>query len=197
MPLTLPDEIRTARLVLRRPVMADAEAIFAGYATDPEVSRYLTWRPHGSVADTRAHISYFASLWDAGDRRSYVIDAADCPCAGGIDLRLADDGRSVVFGYVLRRDRWGRGLMAEALAACVERALAHPGVWRAWAYCDVDNPASGRVMEKAGMQFEGILRCWSMHPNVDPFRPRDCRVYARVRPDSPAPGYVGSRRLGL
>ncbi|BBK32443.1 RimJ/RimL family protein N-acetyltransferase [Stella humosa] len=194
--MAFPEEIRTDRLVLRRPGEADAEAIFAGYGRDPEVSRYLTWRPHRSIDDTRAYIAWLAQNWAAGTHRTYVIDAPARMCAGGIDLRIADEGRSVVFGYVLRRDLWGLGLMTEALSACVELALAQPGVWRAWAYCDIDNPASGRVMEKAGMTFEGILRCWSLHPNVDPVVPRDCRVYAKVRRPSPAPGYVGTTRLG-
>ncbi len=194
--MAFPEHLRTARLVLRRPVPADAEPIFAGYARDPEVSRYLTWRPHRSIDDTRSHIAYFSRLWEGGDRRSYVIDAEGCPCAGGIDLRWTDEGRSVTFGYVLRRDHWGRGLMTEALSACIEVALADPGVWRAWAYCDVDNPASGRVMEKAGMTFEGVLRRWALHPNVDPRRPRDCRAYARVRTEPAAPGYDGTVRYG-
>ncbi|BBK37756.1 alanine acetyltransferase [Allostella sp. ATCC 35155] len=185
--MPFPAEIRTARLRLRRPAPEDAEAVHAGYARDPEVSRYLSWRPHRSLGETRAAIAFFMQLWDMPDRRSYVIDAADAPCVGGIDLRMTDDGRGVAFGYVLRRDRWGQGLMTEALSAGLDAALAVPGVWRAWAYCDVANPASARVMEKAGMQFEGVLRRWALHPNVDPLRPRDCRVYSRVRGDPPRP----------
>jgi RimJ/RimL family protein N-acetyltransferase len=179
--VAFPAEIRTARLLLRRPDVADARQVFDNYASDPEVSRYLTWRPHRSLVDTRSAIAHFGQLWSSEDRRSYVIDAPGSPCAGGMDLRLTDEGRSVVFGYVLARPLWGQGYMTEALAASLAAALSLPGVWRAWAYCDVDNPASGRVMEKAGMAFEGILRRWALHPNVDPVRPRDCRIYARVR----------------
>ena len=188
--MAFPEEIRTERLALRCPSPADAERVFDNYARDPEVSRYLTWRPHRSIDDTHAAIAFFMRQWSSGDRRSYVIDAPDFPCAGGMDLRLADEGRSVVFGYVLARPLWGKGYMTEALTASVEAALSVPGVWRAWAYCDVDNPASGRVMEKAGMGFEGILRRWALHPNVDPVRPRDCRIYARLREENSAPGYI-------
>lgn len=182
--MPFPSEIRTPRLLLRRPVPADAPAIHTGYACDPEVVRYLTWQPHGSVEETAAHIAFFTEQWDLGLRHAYAIDTDDRPCVGGIELRLADEGRSVVFGYVLRRDHWGRGLMTEALRAGIAAAFAVPGVWRAWAYCDVDNPASGRVMEKAGMTCEGVLRRWALHPNVDPVRPRDCRIYAAVRDES-------------
>ncbi len=188
--MAFPEDIRTARLVMRRPATADAERVFANYARDPEVSRYLTWRPHRSLIDTRSALANFRQMWTSDDRRSYAIDAPGLPCAGGIDLRVTDEGRSVVFGYVLARPLWGQGYMTEALVAAVEVAFSLPGVWRAWAYCDVANPASGRVMEKAGMRFEGVLRRWALHPNVDPVRPRDCRIYARVREENSAPGYV-------
>src|SRR5258707_1279376 len=60
--------------------------------------------------------------------------------------------------YVLARSYWGQGLMTEALAWLVDWALKQPAIRRAWAMCDVDNPNSARVMEKAGMQREGIRR---------------------------------------
>jgi RimJ/RimL family protein N-acetyltransferase len=55
-----------------------------------------------------------------------------------------------------------------------------PEIFRAWAFCDVDNPASARVMEKAGMTREGILRRWHVAPNLGP-EPRDCIVCARAK----------------
>ena len=67
-----------------------------------------------------------------------------------------------------------------ALAIWIEWALDQDGIWRADACCDVENPASARVMEKTRMTFEGVLRRWSVHPNGGP-EPRDCRFYAKVR----------------
>jgi ribosomal-protein-alanine N-acetyltransferase len=49
-----------------------------------------------------------------------------------------------------------------------------------WAVCDVDNLASARVLEKAGMGREGRLRRWVLHPNVSA-APRDCWCYAHVK----------------
>ena len=66
------------------------------------------------------------------------------------------------------------------VAAVVDWALTQQGLWRIWAVCDVQNPASARVMEKAGMQREGVLRRWITHPNVS-HEPRDCLCYALVR----------------
>ena len=58
--------------------------------------------------------------------------------------------------------------------------LKQDDVFRVWATCDVDNPASARVLEKAGFEFEGILRKWDEHPNVAPGR-RDALCYSRAK----------------
>jgi RimJ/RimL family protein N-acetyltransferase len=83
-------------------------------------------------------------------------------------------------GYVLARPYWGRGYMTEALRALIAWALKQKSIFRVWAVCDVDNIASARVMEKAGMQREGRLKRWSVHPNLSP-EPRDSYCYAIVK----------------
>ena len=70
--------------------------------------------------------------------------------------------------------------MTEAVRAVVSWAISEREVYRVWAVCDVENPASARVMEKAGMQEEGILRRWTMHPNSSD-EPRDCYCYAMTK----------------
>ena len=70
--------------------------------------------------------------------------------------------------------------MTEALRAVVTWALAEPGVFRIGAVCDVDDPASARVMEKAGLVREGLLGGWMVHPNVSA-EPRDCFIYGLAR----------------
>ena len=108
-------------------------------------------------------------------------------------LRSRDDGRLhgvfevrqpalhwLGYGYLPARPAWGRGLMVEALTAVVAWGLSQPGVWRVGDVCDVDNLASARVMEKAGLAREALLRRWSVHPNVSD-EPRDCFSYVRSR----------------
>jgi RimJ/RimL family protein N-acetyltransferase len=82
-------------------------------------------------------------------------------------------------GYVLGRAHWRRGFMSEALRAVVGAVLARDGIYRVWAVCDVENVASARVLEKAGLTREGVLRRWSLHPNISDV-PRDCYVYAAI-----------------
>ncbi len=90
------------------------------------------------------------------------------------------EGHKAELGYVLARSYWGNGYMTEAVSAVVDWLLSVPEVHRVWAVCDTANLASARVMEKVGMTREGILKRWTVHPNVSS-EPRDCFVYARVR----------------
>lgn len=62
----------------------------------------------------------------------------------------------------------------------MEWALAQSTIWRAWAFCDVENPGSVRVMEKAGLVRESVLRRWHVCPTLGP-EPRDCIIGAKVR----------------
>jgi [ribosomal protein S5]-alanine N-acetyltransferase len=174
-----PGTLTTARLRLRRPAAGDAAAIFAAYAQDPEVTRYLTWRPHASVDHTRAFLRRCAEGWRDGTEFSWVLSLREGEQLVGM-LALRPEGHRVNLGYVLARPFWGQGLMPEAARAIVDWALTEPDVYRVWAVCDVENTASARVLDKIGMTREGVLRRWILHPNAGD-GPRDCLCYARVR----------------
>ena len=179
MSVTPPTTFTTARLHLRLPVLDDAPTLFARYTQDPEVARYMVWRPHTSVVEAERFLQRCAAVWADNTGFPFVIERlADGLLLGMIEFRV--DDFKAEFGYVLARDAWGAGYMSEALTCLVDWVLAQPTIYRAAAFHDVDNPASGRVMAKAGMAYEGLLRRFSIHPNVSD-APRDCHVYARVR----------------
>ena len=172
--------ITTARLVLRPPVLADAEAIFSSYGQDPDVTRYLIWRPHASLEDTRAFVQTCIDAWAGGVRLPWVITrAGDGRLLGMLEARI-DDGFKVSVGYVLAREHWGHGYTPEALRAVIDQFWQQPDVFRIWAICDVENPASARVMQKVGMVYEGTLRRFVRHPNAGA-EPRDAHCYALTR----------------
>ncbi len=178
--LTPPEPHETARLLLRRPALEDAGPIFRAYASDPAVVRFLSWRPHLDEGETRAFLRSRLDAWAAGRSYAHVLAARDEPAVPIGKIELGPTAHGVSFGYVLGRQHWGRGPMPEALAALAGWSLAQPRVWRAYAFCDAENRASARTMEKAGMAFEGVLLRWLVQPNVAP-APRDCLIYARVR----------------
>lgn len=180
MPARPPTTFATARLIGRPPRAEDAPAVFAAYAADREVTRYLSWAAYTEVEPLARFLGECAERWRQGEGHlAWLLcpSGTDTPI-GSIGLEVT--GSRVVFGYVLGRAHWGRGLAAEALRPLIDWALAQPGIYRAWAFCDVDNPASARVMEKAGMVREGILRRWHSCPELGS-EPRDCIVCARVK----------------
>lgn len=171
------ETIATERLILRKPKRSDAGAIYRNYGRDPEVTRYLLWEPHGDIADTHAFLGGLAERMAAGTELAWVLTEPGDPDAFGM-INAVLEPPGAMIGYVLARNRWGRGYMAEALRAVIDECLARDEIWRAWAYCSVKNPQSARVMEKAGMVYEGTLRRWSRRPGQEP---DDCKVYATVR----------------
>ncbi len=176
---TPPVMIGTDRLLLRRPTLADASAMFAGWARDIEAVRYLGGPRHATVAESEAHIVRCEAAWVGGAAFvHFLVDRATGDVIGSLASRPDDHG--VNFGYVLRREAWGHGYMVEALDAIAGWWLAEGAVFRAWATCHVDNVQSARVLEKAGFTLEGTLRRWGRNPNVSA-EPCDHRCYSRVR----------------
>jgi len=179
--IAFPTRFTTDRLVLRPIAEADAAAAFAEYAADPLVTRYLTWVPHDSEQSCAAFFAEHAMRHSSGALGAYAITLRDNGrLIGAFDLRSDAAGHRVDFGYVLGRAHWRLGYMSEALTRVVGWTLAQPTIYRTWAVTDVENVASARTMEKAGLVREGVLRRWLVHPNLGP-EPRDCFCYARVR----------------
>ena len=171
-----PETYETLRLQLRKPVLADAEVIFNQYAQDADVTKYLTWNPNSNVEETRDFVRSCLRSWQEG--RSFhwaIVRQKDGQLIGMITARV--EGHKWELGYVLARAYWGRGYMTEAVTSLIDWALKQPFIFRVWSVCDLDNPASARVMEKAGMRCEGVLRRWSVHPNIGS-TPRDSYCYS-------------------
>jgi RimJ/RimL family protein N-acetyltransferase len=97
---------------------------------------------------------------------------------GMLELRI--DGPRADLGYVIAREYWGNGYATEITKSVIEWAMAQESIFRVWATCDIENLASARVLEKAGMQREGILRRYIIHPNISN-EPRDSYCYSVVK----------------
>jgi len=171
-----PKSLKTERLRLRKAKLADADLIFREYAQDPEVTKYVSWRAHQNLEETREYVQMCLLAWDVGKAFHWVIESAeDKQVMGMIIARV--NAEKWELGYVLARPHWRQGYMTEALKGIIAWALKQKDIHRVWAVCDVDNIASARVMEKIGMQREGILHRWSVHPNLSA-EPRDSFCYA-------------------
>lgn len=184
MPTNAPEHIETARLILRRPLREDADAIFRRYANDPESTRYLAWPRHRTLQDTLQFLAFSDAEWDHSPGGPYLIELRESrQVIGSTGIAFETEYRAST-GYVLARDLWGRGFASEALLGIVGVCTA-VGLARLHAMCHVEHAASCRVLEKCGFQREGILRRHTAFPNLD--RPNldqqglcDVVSYARV-----------------
>ncbi len=174
-----PEIIETERLTLRKPRLDDAPAVFMGWAQNAEVTRYLTWRPHENIEQSESMLRNAIASWDGDARFPFMITLKEnSKVVGMIDPRI--EGPKIGIGYVMNRAYQGKGYMTEATRAIIDWAFQQPSIYRVYATTDVDNIASQRVMEKAGMMREGLLRKYTLHPNTSDL-PRDCYIYAIVK----------------
>ena len=174
-----PTTIETARLILRKPVTGDAEAMFAAYASDAAVTRHLGWPRHRTIDDTRGFLAFSTAEWERWPAGPYLVCARDDRrVLGGSGLAFETPHRAST-GYVLARDAWGRGYATETLRAIVATAV-DLGVQRLYALCHPEHRASARVLEKCGFELEGTLRRHSEFPNLEVGVPRDVLCYAAV-----------------
>ena len=173
-----PDRIETARLVLRKPMAADAEDIFARYASDPEVTRYLGWPRHRSIEQTRCFLAWSESEWSRWPAGPYLIESPAGELLGSTGLAF-ETPEVAATGYVLARDQWGCGYATEALSAMVI-AGGNLGVRRLYAMVHPDHRASIRVLEKCGFALEERLPGFAEFPNLGSSRQEDSLRYVRV-----------------
>ena len=172
-----PLTIQTERLLLRKPKSSDAAEIFRRYASDAEVTRYLSWARHTTVDDTLAFLEFSDAEWDRWPAGPYLIcSLADGSLLGSTGLAFELPFRANT-GYVLARDAWGRGYASEALLA-MRQTAADLGVERLYACCHPQHSASRRVLEKGGFELEGTLRRHSEFPNLEPGFAEDVVSYA-------------------
>ena len=152
--------IETHRLILRQFRIEDAEDMFSNWASDPEVTKFLTWPTHSSVDVTRMVLNDWISRYDDGGFFNWAIEWKETGrVIGNIAVvKLNEQTDAADMGYCMSRAFWGRGIMPEALRAVMDYLFDTVGVSRIAACHDVNNPKSGKVMEKAGMNLEGIFR---------------------------------------
>lgn len=140
----------TNRLVLRPFRIGDAEAMYKNWTCDERVARYCRWHPHKSIAETEDYLKFCI---DAEYCWAITLKDKNEPI-GAIDLVGINSVGVHEIGYVLMYEHWGQGLMTEAVKAVIEELFSN-GFDKIGACHNIDNPASGRVMEKSGMVYVG------------------------------------------
>jgi ribosomal-protein-alanine N-acetyltransferase len=155
--------VETDRLRLRSIEEDDADRLFEIYG-DAETMRHVgrTGRPVVDIAAAQRAVetlrgneaAHGFSLWALDER-------GGDPLVGVAGLAIVEGvGPDIEAAYILRRDRWGRGYATEALRAVLEIGHGQLGLERIVALAYLENDASRRVMEKAGMQPDGTVEAY-------------------------------------
>lgn len=152
--LALHSQIEGDRIYLRPIQLSDAEDMHE-YASDEETTRFV-FDPHESLEDTKENI---AKYFLASPLGKYAIVLKEShKMIGTIDLRVEEDHKKAEIGYTLSKAFWNKGYMTEAGKLVVHLGFEVLGLERIFAFHDVRNAASGRVLEKLGMTYEGTIR---------------------------------------
>ena len=151
-------KLETERLILRKSTLEDADSMFKNWGSDPLVTRYVTWKTHETIEDSLEYLKYIQKEYQEGNAYHWliVLKENNTPI-GTIDVvRILTDG-VVEIGYNIGSLWWGNGYTTEALKKVIEFLFNEVDVDTICARHLVENPASGKVMQKAGLKLEGIL----------------------------------------
>ena len=154
--MTRTEPLKTARLLLREPVAADAPRL-AQLANDIDVARMTTSMPHPF---TRQDAESFLGRMAARDRAREMVFAVEVEgegLAGVLGFHQKDDPAPEI-GYWLGRPYWGLGYMTEAAQAAITWAKDGWAKRLMFSGHFADNPASGQVLVKAGFLYTGVVQ---------------------------------------
>lgn len=152
--------IETPRLLLRPLTLDDAADMF-DYASDPEITRYVTWNAHRTIADSESMIRTYAfeNYKNREPAPLGIILKETKKLVGTVDLMaVSPRWRVEELGYTIGRAYWNRGYMSEAAQAMIHHGFKERGLVRIQARLITFNLPSMRVLEKCGMLREGTLR---------------------------------------
>ena len=152
--------IETEHFILRKFKESDGEAMYKNWASDPEVTKYLTWDVHESVEAS----TYLCKLWEkeAESCKNFqwamVLKETGEPIGSIGVVKLDEQINEADIGYCMSKKWWNKGYMSECFKAVIRFLFEQVNVNRIAAVHHTDNPASGKVMLKCGLKSEGIKR---------------------------------------
>ncbi len=152
--------LKTERLILREFTLADATDMFNNWASDDEVTKYLSWPTHKDIETSKNVASMWVNDYIKPEYYLWAIEVKDSgQVVGSIAVMSIDNNTEMCeIGYCIGKAFWNKGIVTEALKGVVKYAFNEVGFNRIMCRHHIGNNASGRVMEKASLQYEGLLR---------------------------------------
>lgn len=151
--------LETDRLILRKFKDTDSKDMFKNWGSDANVNKYLSWQTHKDIKDSEDIINLWISQYD-NNVYNWVMELKEInEVIGNISIvELENMNEACEIGYCISSRYWNKGITTEAFKAVIKYLFEEVGVNRICAKHDIDNAASGKVMQKCGMVYEGTLR---------------------------------------
>ena len=185
--------VETPRLILRRFRMDDAQPMFDNWASDPDVTKFLTWPTHTGVDISRMVLEDWVKSYESKAYYQWAMELKELaqPIGSISVVRQNDRTEEAEIGYCMGKAWWHRGLMSEAVSAVIGYLFSEVGMNRIAARHDPNNPHSGGVMKKCGMRYEGTTRASDRNNQGI----CDAAQYAILRSDWEKPTQVPSKDI--
>lgn len=152
--------IETNRLILRKFKATDAMYMYKNWGNDSRVTKYLSWQPHKNLKDSEAIINLWTKHYEDKSTYNWVIELKEInEVIGNISIvNLEELNQSCEIGYCIGSRFWNKGITTEAFQEVIKFLFEEVGFNRICAKYNIENPASGAVMKKCNMIYEGTLR---------------------------------------
>jgi len=153
-------KIETERLILREFVMDDTEAAFRNWNSDSKVTEFLCWSTVNDISESEKIMRNRIDRYSDKSFYQWAIVPKDFGEPIGTISVVDMDERTekVQIGYCIGSKWWGQGYTSEAFSAIIPFFFQEVKAKRIEAWHDPNNPNSGSVMKKCGLQYEGTLR---------------------------------------
>lgn len=152
--------LETNRLILRKFKITDSKDMFKNWGSDSSVNKFLSWPTHKDIEASEKIINLWISKYDNDETYNWVIELKDIHEAiGSISIvKLDNINSSCEIGYCISSKYWNKGIMTEAFKVVIKYLFEEVSLNRICTKHDTNNTASGKVMQKCGMTYEGTLR---------------------------------------
>ena len=152
--------LETNRFILRPFTLNDTEDMYYNWASDKEVTKYLTWTEHCNINKTKMIVTLWENLYKSNEYYNWAIEEKSSRCViGSINLMNLDNyNENCEVGYCIGKSFWNQGIMTEVLHEILDFAFEEVNFERITARRHIDNIASGMLLKKCKFVYEGALR---------------------------------------
>ncbi|USS90477.1 GNAT family N-acetyltransferase [Fructilactobacillus carniphilus] len=153
-------KLTSERLILRPLQESDTAMMFYNWASDPRVTKYLTWPAHESIEMTKESLKIRQPWYQQPDYYDWgIVLKENGELIGTVSVVNQDQHVKLMeFGFCIGHDWWGNGYTPEAVKLVIAYLFQNSDVNRIEIIHDRRNVNSGKVIKKCGLTYEGTLR---------------------------------------